>query len=122
MSTGYFSIQGYQVETPLGGRVNLGPFNVPFSAVTDVQQFTITSATQTIAVPSGSFGVAIIPPIGAPPSGVTLKIKTVLGDSGIFICTEEPTVIEWDVHNTEVPADIYLVVAGGTITLAVQFL
>jgi hypothetical protein len=122
MTTGYFSIQGYQVETPIVGRANLGPFNVPFSGVTDSQQFTITSATQTVAVPSGSYGVCIIPPIGAPPAGVSLKLKTNSGDSGDYISTQEPSLLEWDYLNSHVPANIYLVVAGGTITLGVQFL
>ena len=122
MSNGYFSIQGYQQETALVGRTNLGPFNVPFSAVSDAQQYSITSATQTIAVPSGSYGVAIIPPIGAPPAGVTMKFKTNSGDSGDYISTEQPSVIEWDVTNSHVPADIYLVVAGGNIVVGVQFL
>lgn len=121
MSNGYFSIQGYQVETAPVGRTNLGPFNVPFGTVTDIATFPLTAGTQTIAVPAGSFGVAVIPPIGSPPAGVTLKFKTVIGDQGTFISTEQPTVIEWDTVNAEVPADLYLV-ASGAITVAVQFL
>ena len=122
MSNGYFSVQGYQVETPTTGRTNLGPFNVPFSPVTDVQQFTSGAATLTIPVPPGSFGVAIIPPIGAPPAGVTLKLKTNSADSGDFISTEQPSILEWDVTNSHVPSNVYLVIAGGTITVGVQFL
>jgi hypothetical protein len=53
---------------------------------------------------------------------VTLKVKTVSGDSGTFISTQQPTMYEWDVENSEVPANLYLVVAGGSITLGVQFL
>lgn len=121
MTTGYFSVQGYQTETASGGRTNLGPFNVPFGPVTDIATYAMTAQTLTIAVPPTSEGVAIIPPIGSPPAGVTLKMKTVSGDSGTFISTEQPTLIEWDNTNAEVPADLYLV-ASGNITVAVQFL
>jgi hypothetical protein len=122
MSNGYFSIQGYQVETAAVGRSNLGPFNIPFGTVTETLTETLAAGTATIPVPAGSKGVAIIPPIGAPPAGVTLKLKTVSGDSGSFISTEQPSLLEWDTTNSEVPADIYLVVAGGSITVGVQFL
>ena len=122
MTNGYFTIQGYQTGTPAGNRTNLGPFNVSFSDVTDIQQFNLTPGTTTIPVPAGSFGVAIVPPIGAPPAGVTLKQKTVSGDSGEFISTAYPAIIMWDTLNSEVPADLYLVVAGGDITVSVQFL
>jgi hypothetical protein len=121
MTNGYFSVQGYQTETAVG-RVNIGPYNVPFSGVSEVLTDTLAAGTATIPVPSGSFGVAILPPIGSPPAGVTLKMKTVSGDSGTFISTEQPTIIEWDVFNSEVPADLYLVVAGGSITVGIQFL
>lgn len=122
MSNGYFSIQGYQVQTPTSNRTNLGPFNVPMSAVTDVQQFTQGAGSLTIPVPAGSYGVAVIPPIGAPPAGVTLKLKTNSGDSGDYISTQQPSILEWDYTNSHVPANIYLVVAGGTITVGIQFL
>lgn len=121
MSNGYFSIQGYQIETAFNSRLNLGPFNVPFGGNSNAQEYTITSATQTIGVAGGSFGVAIIP-IGSPPAGVTMKFKTVSGDSGTFISTEQPTIIEWDVTNSEIPSLMYLVVAGGAITVGVMFL
>jgi hypothetical protein len=52
---------------------------------------------------------------------VTLKMKTVSGDSGTFISTQQPTEIQWDTVNGEVPADLYLVVAGGSIEVVVQF-
>lgn len=122
MTNGYFTLAGYQVGTPAGNRTNLGPFNFPASDVTNVQELTLAPGTTTIPVPGGSFGVAIIPPIGAPPAGVTLKSKTVSGDSGDFISTEAPSLLEWDVTNGHVPADLYLVVAGGNITVTVQFL
>jgi hypothetical protein len=122
VTNGYFSVQGYQTETANVGRTNLGPFNVPFGPVTEVLTETLSAGTVTIPVPAGSYGVAIIPPIGAPPTGVTLKIKTVSGDSGTFISTQQPTIFEWDTVNTEVPADIYLVVAGGSITVGIQYL
>jgi hypothetical protein len=123
MSTtnGYYSIQGYQIETPSGGRINLGPFNVPMSAVSEVLQFALTAGTQTIAVPTGTFGVAVIPPIGAPPAGVTLKLKTNSGDSGDFISTAYPSILEFDHVNNHVPANVYLV-SSGNITVGVQFL
>lgn len=121
MSNGYFSVQGYQTETASAGRTNLGPFNVPFGSVTDIATYAMTAETLTIPVPAGSKGVAIIPPIGSPPSGVTLKFKTVSGDSGTFISTEYPSLFEWDTVNTEVPANIYLT-ASGAITVAVQSL
>jgi len=121
VTTGYFSLQGYQLNTVTAQRTNLGPFNVAFSGVTSVTEYFLTSGTTTIAVPSGSFGVAIIPPIGSPPMGVTLKMKTVSGDSGIFISTAEPTLVEWDTTNSEVPTDLYLV-ASGNITVTVQYL
>lgn len=122
MSNGYFSIQGYQVQTASGGRSDLGPFNIPFGTVGETLTETLTPGTTTIAVPAGSKGVAVIPPIGAPPAGVTLKLKTVSGDSGSFISTQQPSLLEWDTVNNEVPADIYLVCAGGDITVGVQFL
>jgi len=122
LSNGYFFIQGYQISTPSAGRTNLGPFNVPFGTVTNVQELTLGAGTATIAVPSGSQGVCIIPPIGSPPVGVTMKFKTVSGDSGTFISTQQPTEVQWDTANSEVPADIYLVVAGGSITVTVQYL
>lgn len=77
--------------------------------------------TTTVAVPSGSNGCFIIPPIGSPPGGVTLKHKTVIGDSGEFISTEQPTELAWDTVTPNVPADLYLVVAGGSIEVVVQF-
>lgn len=122
MTNGYFTIQGYQTGTPSGGRTNLGPFNISFSDVTSVQELTLAPGTTTIAVPAGSFGVAVIPPIGAPPDGVTLKWKTVSGDSGDYISTEYPSLELWDTVNDHVPADLYLVAAGGDITVTVQFL
>jgi hypothetical protein len=122
MSNGYFSIQGYQVNTPSSQRTDFGPFNVPFGTVTDVVQYTLAAGTTTIAVPDGTNGVAIVPPIGNPPAGVTLKFKTVLGDSGTFISTAQPSEIQWDEANEQEPANIYLVVAGGSITVTVQFL
>ena len=122
MSNGYFSIQGYQVATPSAGRTNLGPFNIPFGTVTNVQEITISTGTTGIFVPAGTNGVAIIPPIGSPPVGVSLKLKTNSGDSGDFISTQQPSELQWDVTNSHVPAEIFLVVAGGTITLTVQFL
>jgi hypothetical protein len=122
VSNGYFSVQGYQTGTPSAGRVNLGPFNISFGGVNEILEFTLGAGTQTIAVPTGSFGVAIIPPIGSPPAGVSLKLKTNSGDSGDFISTQAPSILEWDTVNSHVPANIYLVVAGGSITVSVQFL
>lgn len=121
VSNGYFTIQGYQVGTPAANRVNLGPFNMPFGTVTDVQQFALTAGTTTIPVPDGTLGVAIIPPIGAPPGGVTLKFKTVPGDSGTFISTSTPSLMQWDEANEQEPTNIYLV-ASGNITVTVQLL
>jgi hypothetical protein len=121
-TNGYWSLQGYQTETAAVGRSNLGPFNVPFGPVTELLTESLVPGTLTIPVPAGTFGVAIIPPIGAPPAGVTLKVKTVSGDSGIYVSTQQPSIIEWDTVNAEVPADIYLVCAGGDITVGVQFL
>lgn len=122
MSNGYFSVQGYQTETPQGGRSNLGPFNVPFGAAVGIVAEDLSTGTTAFAVPSGVKGVAVIPPIGSPPASVTLKVKTVSGDSGIFVSTEYPTIIEFDTVNNEVPATIYLVVAGGSIEVCLQFL
>lgn len=120
MANGSFSIQGYQTGTPSGGRVNLGPFSVPMGAVADVQQLALSAGTATIPVPEASSGVCIIPPIGNPPGGVTLKFKTVSGDSGTFISTAQPSILEWDEANENEPANIYLV-ASGNITVTVQF-
>jgi hypothetical protein len=122
VTTGYFSIQGYQLNTSTSQRTNLGPFNVPFSGVTDITELTLPTGTTTIGVPGGSNGVAIIPPIGSPPVGVTMKFKTVSGDSGTFISTAEPFLMQWDVTTPNVPANIYLVVAGGSILTVIQFL
>jgi len=121
VSNGYFSIQGYQINPVSSQRTNLGIFSVPYGGVTFVEEFARTSGTTTIPISSSSFGVAIIPPIGSPPMGVTLKMKTVSGDSGIFISTAEPTLVEWDTTNSEVPTDLYLV-ASGNITVTVQYL
>jgi hypothetical protein len=52
VSNGYFSVQGYQTETPSVGRTNLGPFNVPFGPITEVLNQTLAAGTTTIAVPS----------------------------------------------------------------------
>ena len=121
MANGYFSIQGYQIATPSASRNDLGPFNIAFGTVDWGQQFALTAGTTTIAVPDGTAGVCIIPPIGAPPGGVTLKFKTVSGDSGTFISTAQPSLIEWDEANEQEPANIYLV-ASGNITVDVRFL
>jgi hypothetical protein len=121
MSNGFFSIQGAQINTAQAGRVPLGPFNIPFGTVAYVETLSLTAGTTAVAVPAGASGVAIIPPIGAPPGGVTLKQKTVSGDSGEFISTEYPTVIEFDTVTPNVPANLYLVAAGGSITVVVQF-
>ena len=120
MSFGYFTVQGYQTGTPSGGRINLGPFSIPFGNANVVQEYALTAGSTTIPVPATSEGVAIIPPIGSPPAGVTLKQKTVSGDSGEFISTEQPSLIQWDTVNNEVPANLYLV-ASGNITVTVQF-
>lgn len=122
MTTGYFSIQGYQLNTSTSQRTNLGPFNTPFSGVTDITELTLTTGTTTIGVPGGSAGVCIIPPIGSPPAGVTLKFKTNSGDTGDFISTQAPMIMEWDTVNSHVPTNIYLVVAGGSIITVIQFL
>lgn len=122
MTTGYFSIQGYQLPAA-GNRINLGPYNIPMSGVGEQLQETVSAGTTTIAVPSGAHGVAIIPPFGNPPAGVTVEFKTVNADTGAFISTEYPTIFEFDTVNAgKVPANIYLTVAGGPITLTVQFL
>jgi hypothetical protein len=121
VSNGYFSIQGYQIETAAANRTNLGPYNVSFGPVTDITTYNFTAGTTTISVPISSYGVAIIPPIGAPPAGVTLKFKTNSGDSGDFISTAQPFVMEWDRANSHVPANIYLV-SSGNIAVVVQFL
>jgi hypothetical protein len=118
---GYFSVSGAQTGTAAVGRQTIGPFNVPFGDISEVVTDTLSAGTTTIAVPTGALGVAVIPPIGSPPAGVTLKIKTVSGDSGIYISTSQPTIIEFDSTNSEVPANVYLV-ASGSITVAVQFL
>jgi hypothetical protein len=115
-SNGFYSIQGIQTGTAQGGRVPLGPFNVPFGDVTDIQTVTVNT-TATIAVPAGAQGVSISPPPGnLTPS---LKFKTVSGDSGTFIGPGTPSVIQFDPEN--LPADIYLV-SGGSVVVAVQFI
>ncbi|MGA9527150.1 MAG: hypothetical protein WBS24_03430 [Terriglobales bacterium] len=116
MSNGFFSIQGQQTGTAQGSRVPLGPFNVPFGDVTDIQTVTVNT-TATIAVPAGALGVAITPPIGN--TTPSLKFKTVSGDQGTFIGPGQPTVIEFDPAN--LPADVYLV-SGGSVVVVVQFL
>jgi hypothetical protein len=123
MSNGYFAIQGYQTGTEAAGRANLGPFAVPFGTITNIQELALTAggSPYTIPVPAGTKGVAVIPPIGSPPAGVTLKWKTVLGDSGDFISTQQPSIMEWDTVNSHVPANLYLV-ASGNITVTVFFL
>jgi hypothetical protein len=121
VSYGFFSVQGTQAGTAAGNRQTLGPFNVPFGPIVDTVYYTLTAGTQTIPCSPSCLGVCIIPPIGNPPGGVTLKLKTVPGDSGIFISTEEPTIVQWDAVNSEVPGDIYLV-ASGNIDVTVQFL
>jgi hypothetical protein len=121
VSNGFFSIQGRQVATPAANSQTVGPFNIPFSPTASVFSGSLGAGTTTDPVPAGSFGCVIIPPIGNPPGGVTLKMKTVSGDSGTFISTQQPTEIQWDTVNGEVPADLYLVVAGGSIEVVVQF-
>ena len=121
MSFGFFSIQGTQSGTGASNRTTLGPFNVAFGSVTDIRYLVLTTGTTTLPVPAGTQGVAIIPPFGNPPGGVTLKFKTVSGDTGTFISTSMPSEIQWDTTNSEVPANIYLV-ASGTIDVTVQFI
>jgi hypothetical protein len=122
VSNGWFQVQGAQTGTGSGQRTNLGPFAIPFGSVTDISELDLVPGTTTIPIPEKSGGVAIIPPIGAPPAGVTLAMKTVPGDSGIRISTAQPTFLEWDEANEAEPANLYLVVGVGNITVTVQFL
>lgn len=122
MTTGFFSVQGTQKGTAAGNQQTLGPYNVPFGSVSDVTESILAPGTTAFPVPGGSNGVAIIPPIGSPPGGVVMKMKTVLGDSGTPISTQQPTLLEWDIVNVgQVPANLYLVVSGGGIIVVVQF-
>jgi hypothetical protein len=122
LSYGFFSVQGTQSGTPASNQTTLGPFNVPFGGVGGSSTLTLSTGTTTFPVPAGALGVAIIPPIGNPPGGVTLRYKQVSGDTGSYISTEQPTIHEFDTVNSEVPADVYLVVAGGSIQVTVQWL
>jgi hypothetical protein len=121
VSNGYFSLQGYQVGTATASRTNLGPFTIPFGGVTFEVEYALTAGTTTVSMNSFSNGVIVVPPIGSPPVGVTLKWKTVLTDSGDFISTQQPSMMQWDTVNSHVPANLYLV-ASGNITVTVMYL
>jgi hypothetical protein len=118
MSYGFFSVAGIQSGTANGGRTQLGPFNVAFGSQNVIAEYTVNT-TVTVPIPSGSQGVAIIPPIGS--GTATLIFKTVNTDTGTHISGQQPTIIEWDTVNNQVPANIYLT-TNASMVVTVEFL
>ncbi len=115
MSYGTFQLAGIQSGTSKGGEVYLGPYAVAFGSAAQVQQV-VVNTTATVAVPTGALGVCIIPPIGNTTPSVS--VKTVSGDTGIFVNPGAPSLLEFD--SAHLPSNIYLV-SGSNVTVQVQF-
>jgi len=117
MTIGSINISGLQTNLAGGGQQSVGPYSVPMSATQDSQSITVNT-TATVAVPSTAYGVIV----NGPASGTTtIEIKTVSGDTGIFIDpTGLPTVICFDHKTPHVPSNLYLV-SGASVVVNVQF-
>jgi hypothetical protein len=116
VSYGSFYINGLQTGTPSGGQQSLGPFAIAFGDVIDTQTWTVNTSS-TIPVPATALGVWIVPPTG---STVALSMKTVSGDTGIYIDPGQPTFINFDVTTPHLPSNLYLVSAS-SVAVVVQF-
>lgn len=117
MSFGSFYVTGLQTGTPNGGQQSLGPFAVAFSDTNDTQTY-VVDTTQTVPVPSSALGVWIIPPLST--GTFSLSVRTVPGDTGIFIAPDSPTYIAFDEVTPNIPSDLFLV-SGGSTLVTIQF-
>ena len=116
---GALYIQGQQTNLPGGGIQGIGQFAVPASGTQDTPTCQCTAAsTFTLALPTSiaPVGALVIPPSTA--SG-TIKIKTVSGDSGIFVSPSYPTWICFDPSN--LPTNLYITCSVSQ-AIVVQFI
>ncbi|MGP8180856.1 MAG: hypothetical protein ACLP1E_08775 [Acidimicrobiales bacterium] len=103
----------------LSGSKIIGPLTILGSnAECPILALTLAAGDNTIAVPTGTVAVVIVP--GAGVAGV--KYRTVFADSGTYISPTNPTVIAFDAANT--PTSFYLNVAspGTGITSEITFI
>lgn len=117
MSFGSFYISGLQTGIPSGGQQSLGPFTIAFSDTADTQTL-ICNTTLTVPVPPSALGVWIIPPLVT--GTFSLSVRTVPGDSGIYIAPDGPTYINFDAITPNIPANLYFN-SGGSVPVTVQF-
>jgi hypothetical protein len=117
LTFGALYMNGIQQALPGEGIQGIGPFAVPCSGVQDTQTVTVNTSS-TIAIPATAQGVIITPPAG---STVHLTQKTNSGDTGTRINPGGPTFLNFDLVNTAVPSNLYLVSAS-SVAVVVQFI
>ena len=118
LSFGSFYVSGLQTGTPSGGQQSLGPFAIAAFSDTNDTQSVVVNTTATVNVPASALGVWIIPPLST--GTVSLSVRTVIGDTGIFIAPDSPTYLAFDEITPNIPAELYLV-SGGNVTVTIQF-
>ena len=117
MTFGTWQLAGVQSGTSEGGTSTLGPYAVAFGSARQVQQV-VVNTTATVAVPTGSSGVCVIPPIGNSTPAIQWSTVSTGNASGNYINPGGPSLWEWDLGH--VPSNLYLV-SGGNVTVQVQF-
>jgi hypothetical protein len=118
MANGTFQLAGVQIDTASAGQLSLGPFALAFGPTTNVQTVLVNTQS-TVPMPSGAFGVAIIPPVGNTTPTLQISFVSYANALGNYIAPGSPTVIEFDAAH--VPANLYLV-SGGSVSVVVQSL
>jgi hypothetical protein len=118
LSNGTFQIAGVQIDTASAGQASLGPFALPFGAVSDIQTV-LVNTTATIAVPAFSFGVCVIPPIGNTTPSLEWSTVSYANAAGNHIAPGSPSI--WEFDGSNFPSNLYLV-SGGSVNVVVQFI
>lgn len=114
-----------QVGTPqaaqwasANGQISIGPFTIN-AGLGLAEVFTVNpmlNGDNTFAVPAGSQGVIIIPPVG---NSTALTARTVGGDTGSRIHKTAPNTLIFD--TAALPASVIINSAGGAGILTVIF-
>jgi len=115
---GALYIQGQQINLAGGNSQSIGQFAIPASGVQDTVTCNCTASTLfTQVVPTNivPIGVVVIPPIGGTSS---ILVKTVSGDTGIYLNPEYPSFIAFDPGH--IPTNVYLT-CSSSIAVVLQF-
>lgn len=98
--------------TPDGGSRSIGPITVVGTIALYTTELVLANGNNTIAVPAGAVGCIISPPPG---QNIALKIKPIVGDTGMAIPQNSSCPFFFD--TTAVPASFVINAAAGTATL-----